>query len=348
MRASRLLSLLLILQARGHATARELADELEVSVRTIYRDAEALQVAGIPLVGSAGPAGGYRLMQGYRTRLTGLTEQEASGLFFTGLPGPASDLGLGSAMMAAQLKLAAALPRELSDRAALVRDRFHLDTDDWYASRDPVPHLSAVAAAVWEQRRIRVRYRRWKDPDEVERVLDPYGIVLKAGHWYLVASSDGPPHTYRVSQLLELVPLDDTFERPASFDLARYWADYLREFHAHLYQSEATLRLSPAGRQRALSALSAAVNDAIGKTAGSPDHDGWIRAVVPIESVAHAEGEFLKLGADIEILAPESLRRGVSSVALRLARLYRLGPDGTSDHKTSDELSRKEDSSPAG
>ncbi|MGH9091918.1 MAG: helix-turn-helix transcriptional regulator [Acidimicrobiales bacterium] len=325
MRASRLLSFLLVLQAKGHATARELADELEVSVRTIYRDAEALQAAGIPLVANAGPAGGYQLLDGYRTRLTGLTEREATGLFFTGLPGPASELGLGSAMMAAQLKLTAALPREIADRAALVQARFHLDAIGWYSSRDLVPHLSAVAAAVWGQRRIRVRYRRWKEPDEVERVLDPHGVVLKAGHWYLVASSDGPPHTYRVSQILDLCTLDDTFEQPADFDLAQYWADYLSEFYARLYQSEASIRLSPIGRQRAFFAFSAAVNDAIETTASSPDSHGWIRAVVPIESVAQAEGEFLKLGADVEVLAPSSLRQGVSATVGRLAYLY--GPE---------------------
>jgi predicted DNA-binding transcriptional regulator YafY len=169
MRASRLVSLLLLLQNRGRMTADQLAEELEVSVRTIYRDVEALIAAGIPLYGEAGHAGGYRLVEGYRTRLTGLTGPEAEALFLTGLPAAAAELGLGAELAATQLKLSAALPAEQRTRAERMRQRFHLDAPSWYRSSEPVPLLTVAADAVWEQRKLHIEYYRWTEPREVTR-----------------------------------------------------------------------------------------------------------------------------------------------------------------------------------
>jgi len=191
MRASRLLCLLLLLQSRGRMTARQLADELEVSVRTVYRDVEALSAAGVPLYGDAGHAGGYQLLEGYRTRLTGLTAAEAQALFLSGLPGPAAELGLGSVLAVATLKLRAALPASLHENADRLAERFHLDAPGWYRRPEHVPHLPAVAAAVWDRQVIQVTYRRWREPAEVTRRLEPHGLVLKAGTWYVVARCDG-------------------------------------------------------------------------------------------------------------------------------------------------------------
>src|SRR5689334_14197279 len=198
MRASRLLSLLLLLQARGRMTAQALADELEVSVRTIYRDVDSLHAAGVPLYGDAGRAGGYQLLDGYRTRLTGLTSEEAGTLFLAGIPGPAAELGLGAVLAAAELKLRASLPGELAERAEAVRERFHLDAPGWFRADEPVPHLSIVADAVWRDRQLAVRYRRWKAPREVTRTLHPLGVVLKAGRWYLMARAGDRITAYRV------------------------------------------------------------------------------------------------------------------------------------------------------
>ena len=152
---------------------------------------ESLHEAGIPLYGDAGPAGGYQLLDGYRTRLTGLSADEAEAMFLAALPGPAAELGLGSVMAAAQLKVKAAMPPELADRSGRIQQRFLLDAPGWYDDGDTSPFLPAVADAVWNQRRIRVRYRRWTAPTEVERTLAPYGIVLKTGKWYTVAESAG-------------------------------------------------------------------------------------------------------------------------------------------------------------
>ena len=230
MRASRLVSILLLLQTTGRRTAGQLAAELEVSVRTIYRDMESLHAAGIPLYGDAGHRGGYQLLDGYRTRLTGLSADEANALFLSGLPGPAAELGLGAVLAAAQLKVRAALPPDLAARAGRVQARFHLDAPGWYAEADDVPLLPAVASALWRGRVLQVRYRRWKAPTDVDRRLEPYGLVLKAGRWYLVA---GPrPRTYRVDQILALHERDEECAIPAGFSLAAYWQSYTAEFLA--------------------------------------------------------------------------------------------------------------------
>ncbi|QFY11760.1 WYL domain-containing protein [Nonomuraea phyllanthi] len=323
MRASRLVSILLLLQTRGRMTARELAERLEVSVRTIYRDAESLHAAGIPLYGDAGPRGGYQLLDGYRTRLTGLTADEAESLFLAGLPGPAAELGLGAVVTAAQLKLMAALPVELRDRAERIQERFHLDAPTWYRDREPVPHLAAVADAVWNERRIQVTYRRWKAPQEVERLLDPYGLVVKAGRWYLVARAGDDVRTYRVSQILGLRALPEGFTRPGGFDLAAHWRRYLAEFEARLRWGEAVVRLSPRGLERLPDLMTPGVVAAAGESAEPPDEEGWTRVTVPIESIEHALGEFLRLGSDAEVLAPAELRERVAATVTGLAARYR-------------------------
>jgi predicted DNA-binding transcriptional regulator YafY len=324
MRASRLVSLLLLLQTRGRMTAQQLADELEVSVRTIYRDVESLHEAGIPLYGDAGPAGGYQLLAGYRTRLTGLSANEAEAMFLAALPGPAAELGLGSVMAAAQLKVKAAMPPELADRSGRIQERFLLDAPGWYDDGDTSRFLPAVAEAVWNQHRIRVLYRRWTEPTEVERTLSPYGIVLKTGKWYSVAESAGRVNTFRVNQILELTALDtEHFERPADFDLAAYWSQEVTEFRSRLIQGKAIIRLSPAGRRRLEEVMAADVVKAVDATAEDDcDRDGWIKATVPIESMTHAHGEFLKLGAGVEVVAPPELRDRIAETAAGLARMY--------------------------
>lgn len=322
MRASRLVSLLLLLQSRGRMTARELADELQVSLRTIYRDVESLSAAGVPVYADRGPAGGYRLLDGYRTRLTGLTAEEAESLFLTGLPGPAAELGLGTVLAAAELKLMAALPRQLAERAVRIRERFHLDAPGWFHDQVPTPYLNTVADAVWKQRRLHMRYRRWKTPTDVTRRVDPLGLVLKAGSWYLVARSEsGEERTYRVDRILRLEILEEEFERPAGFDLAEFWRSYLARFRDAMFTGEAVVRFSPDGMRSLRHLLTPEVIRAARRNAGPPDEEGWVRTVIPIESVRHAHTELLKFGADVEVLDPPELRdRIVASAHAMLAR----------------------------
>ncbi len=331
MRASRLVSVLLLLQARGRLTAQQLASILEVSERTIYRDIVSLQAAGVPVYGDAGPDGGYRLLDGYQTRLTGLTTAEAQALFLAGAPVAVAELGLGTVLASAELKLRAALPAGLREQVAVIKDRFHLDAPGWYAETDTSPHLAGVADAVWNQRRIQVRYRRWAAPTDVTRTLDPHGIVLKAGRWYLVARSDGQFRTYRVNQILGLTVLGESFDRDPEFGLVGYWDTYLTDFRARLYQGEATVRLSPQGRERLYTQTSPVVIRAIEASAGRPDEHGWVTAVVPIESLLHARGEFLRLGTDIEVLAPPALRELMRDTAHSLVQLYQS--EGAAGHE---------------
>jgi predicted DNA-binding transcriptional regulator YafY len=320
-RAARIVQLLLLLQTRGLLTAAQLATELEVSVRTVYRDVDALHAAGVPLYGSAGHAGGYRLVEGYRTRLTGLTSNEAESLFLTGLPGPAQELGLGAEVAAAWLKLTASLPPELRDRATRIQQRFHLDAPGWYSEPDETPALAAAADAVWRERRIQVRYHRWREPTEVDRTLDPYGLVLKAGRWYLVAASTRIS-TYRVSQIRTLTVLDEGFSRPAGFSLDAFWQSYLDDFDARRHSDTATVRIAPSLVDRLVDVVEPAVHRAVTETATEPDADGWVTATVPIENLNHAHRTFLGFGAEIEVLAPAALRARITASVAVLTRTY--------------------------
>ncbi|WP_433174705.1 helix-turn-helix transcriptional regulator [Actinoallomurus sp. CA-150999] len=323
MRASRLVSLLLLLQVRGRMTARELADALEVSVRTVYRDVEALGAAGVPVYGEAGHDGGYRLLDGYRTRLTGLTAAEAESLFLAGMPSVAADLGLGAAVSAAQLKLMAALPAESRAHAMRISECFHLDAPPWYGDTDRTDRLDAVADAVWTRHRTRIRYLRWAEPHEIDRTVDPYGLVLKAGHWYLVAGHEDGIRTYRVSRITDLTVLAESFTRPVGFDLSAYWRGHVERFHAGRHRDEATLRVSPRALERIPHVLEPAVARAARGTAGEPDADGRVRITVPIESVEQALADFLRLGADVEVLGPPALRERMTEAVEALAALYR-------------------------
>ncbi|CAM3626078.1 helix-turn-helix transcriptional regulator [Nocardiopsis rhodophaea] len=327
MRADRLMSLLLLLQTRGRMTAAELAEELEVSVRTIHRDVESLSTAGIPIYADRGPLGGFRLMEGYRTRLTGLTGAEAGSLFLAGLPAAAADLGLGAELTTAQLKLQAALPTELGERAKRIQERFHLDATAWFREADAVPYLAQVAEAVWGQRVLRAHYRRWRG--EVCRDLRPLGIVLKGGIWYLVAlvaggagaASEDAVRTYRVSRFIALDSTEEPFERPTGFDLAAYWEESSQRLEAMHRQGTAILRVSPRAL-RLLPMQFGAVGRQAVETSGPPDADGWVRVEMPVESQPVAVSDLLRLGTEAEVLGPPELRDALTRAVGVLARRY--------------------------
>lgn len=327
MRSSRLLSLLLLLQSRQQMTARELADELEVSLRTVYRDVEALAASGVPVYAEHGRAGGYRLVDGYRTRLTGLTTHEAESLFLVGLPGAAEALGVGPEAASAELKLLASLGREQRSRAARLRERFHVDLPAWYQPSAPAPHLTTLAQAVLTDRWVQVTYRRWKAPREVERTLAPYGLVLKNGTWYAVAASrdaSGPgadaARTYRVSNILALTVTDEPFERPAGFDLGAHWQRHLAAFESRRITGTAQVRVSP-GLARSLPELGHTdLERAV--AAGTPAPDGWVVAELPIESVEHAAQALVRHGTEVEVLSPPELRAELLGRAEGLVAMY--------------------------
>ncbi len=308
MRASRLVNLLLLLQTRGQLTGAELAEQLEVSVRTVYRDVDALAEAGVPIYAERGPGGGVRLVDGYRTRLTGLNADEAEALFLSGLPGPAAELGLGTVVTAARLKVLAALPPELRARASRITERFHLDAPGWFRRSEELPHLETLASAVWESRRLTVRYRRGER--EESRPLDPLGLVLKGGTWYLVAISKGGPRTFRVSRITEVKVEEARFERPGDFDLAGFWSASTAAYERDRLNVDVLLRVAP----DALGALESTVSTAAMESArvvDEPDPDGWTRLRMRIESADWAMSDLLRMGGDVEVLAPTDVRRRI-------------------------------------
>ncbi|CNG59651.1 helix-turn-helix%2C type 11 domain-containing protein [Mycobacterium tuberculosis] len=320
MRASRLISMVLLLQSREAMTAGELARELEVSERTVYRDMEALSAAGVPVYADQGRGGGYRLVGGYRTRLTGLTREEAEALFLSGLPGPAGDMGRAGALAAAELKVLAALPAALRDAPARASRRFLLDAPGWFGESGPPPLLRELARAVWQDETVELRYRR-RDA-EVVRTAEPYALVLKNGTWYLVARVGGAFRTYRVDRVAAVRPDGEVFERDEAFDLAAHWHAEAAAFVRSMLGEEVTVRLSPAGMRLLRHAVEPHAARRAAADAGEPDARGWVVTTLPVESVEVAAAELLRLGAEAEVLAPPGLRARMAEQAARLARLY--------------------------
>ncbi len=330
MRSSRLLSILLLLQSRGRMTAQQLAETLEVSLRTVYRDVESLSAAGVPIYAEHGPTGGYQLVDGYRTRLTGLTAEEAEALFLSGMPQAAAEMGLGTVLANAQLKVMAALPEDLRARAGRISERFYLDAPTWFQNGDDLPYLTAVADAVWNQHPLQMRYQRAGSAGERRRIVEPLGLALKAGVWYMIAraraaeASEENTRVYRVSRILDLQRLDERFERPEGFALEAYWRQWLREYERRVYRSEATIRLSPRGRVLLPYYSTPVVAQAAAASQSAPDADGWTRATIPIESIEHAVGELLRYGAEVEALEPPELRERLKDAIRALSTRYAL------------------------
>ncbi|MCX4761419.1 WYL domain-containing protein [Streptomyces sp. NBC_01275] len=362
MRAARLIKMVLLLQSRPAMTAGELARELEVSERTVTRDAQALSEAGVPVYAERGRAGGYRLVGGYRTRLTGLARGEAEALFLSGVPGALREMGLEDVGSAARLKVSAALLPSLRDAPHTAAQRFHLDAPAWFREPAASPLLPAIADAVWDDRRIATRYRRGKGEPQAEaiRELEPYGLVLKAGVWYLcarvvadagaaeaggagAADAGGAEavggaeaagagagaagaslfRTYRVDRFVEAEGLKDRFSRDEAFDLPAFWAEQAEGFARSLLRDEVVLRLSAAGVRRLPHAVDpVAARDALA-TAGEPDGRGWVTVTLGVESQDVAHTQLTALGPEAEVVSPGSLRRRLAEDAARLAELYR-------------------------
>jgi predicted DNA-binding transcriptional regulator YafY len=322
MRAARLIKMVLLLQSRPAMTAAELARELEVSERTVTRDAQALSEAGVPVYAERGRAGGYRLIGGYRTRLTGLARGEAEALFLSGVPGALREMGLEDAASAARLKVSAALLPSLRDASRTAAQRFHLDAPNWFREPETPELLPAVADAVWDDRRLAARYRRGEE--EVVRELEPYGLVLKAGVWYLCARvpDGGSFRVYRIDRFTAVEPGEGRFTRDEEFDLPAFWAERAEQFARSILRAEVVVRLSERGVRGlpyAVDALSA--REAL-EAAGAPDADGWVTVTMPVESEEVASAQLRALGPEVEVLAPQELRERFARDARRLATLY--------------------------
>ncbi|MFQ6394115.1 helix-turn-helix transcriptional regulator [Nocardia sp. KC 131] len=325
MRASRLVQLLLLLQTRGRSTAPELARELEVSVRTVYRDIEALSAAGVPVYTEQGRGGGVQLVDGYRTRLTGLTTEEADAVLLAGSPAAAADLGLGTVLATAQLKVLAALPPELRGRATRIAERVHIDAPGWFHRPDQTPTLATVADALWHDRRLDIRYQR-KDR-AVQRRLDPLGLVLKAGIWYLVAREGSAVRSYRAGRITSAEQTGESFTRPQHFDLAEHWSESAEDFARSMLRVRARCRIA-ATHLRLLRLMNepAALAEAM-DSAAAPDSEGWVELTLPSESYEVLASAILPLGQYCEVLDPPELRAQLAETAFAMADRYRESRD---------------------
>jgi predicted DNA-binding transcriptional regulator YafY len=324
MKASRLLSILMLLQARGRLTAAALAQAMEVSQRTILRDIDQLSAAGVPLWGERGRQGGFQLREGWSTQLTGMTEPEANALLLAGLPGPATELGLGAAAASARLKMVASLPSAWREQADRVGQRLHIDPVDWYRAQDTPKFLREVADAVWHGRRLGVHYESWRGA--AQRELEPLGLVLKAGAWYLVARTAGKDgvRTYRLASVLDLKTSARTFKRPRGFDLARTWRESAARFESDLRKLQARVRVSPRGStwlSNARIQVVALAAEGSGLPARSARSD-WHEVLLPIESIERGARQLLSFGAEIEIIEPAELRAELLRQVRQLMAVY--------------------------
>lgn len=358
MRAARLIRMALLLQSSPGLTAAALARELEISERTVIRDVQALQEAGVPVRSERGRAGGYRLAPGHRTRLTTLGPTEAETLYLSGLPTALRDLGLSDAADTARLKLAATLLPSLRTAAESSARRFHLDAPAWFREPSAPELLPELARAVWSDRTIELTYvrpaRDGTPPRTVTRPLEPYGLVLKAGVWYVVGrvprtdgtgkgpmpgdgdgAGGGAWRTYRVDRVtaLRAAPgADAPFVRDPSFDLAAHWREHSAAFARTLLRTTVTLRVTEDGLRRLPAVLDPAAVGALPDPAPPPDPAGWVTLDVPVESQDVAFGQLTALGADAEILAPAPLRARFRAYARSLAARYATDPAAPARH----------------
>lgn len=318
MRADRLLSLLMLLQSRGKMKARELAEALEVSERTIYRDIVALGTAGVPVYGDSGPAGGFALLDTYQTKLTGMTDEELRVLFMLRIPQPLVDLGLGLELKQALLKLSAALPsrRRMLEEAS--RLRIHLDSSTWKQQQEPLPHLQVVYQAVRDDRCLFIRYQPLYNVT-LEAWVDPYGLVAKAGDWYMVCASAGKLVVHQVGQLLEARLGDETFTRPGDFDVAEFWGEWCARKARASQGYRVTVRVFPRLMPYLTLVTSPIKQEQIQVAPGS---DGMVLNL-DFESLEAARKWLLPLGSGVEVLAPLALRCSVIDFAEQILSVYR-------------------------
>ncbi|OWQ87570.1 DNA-binding transcriptional regulator [Roseateles aquatilis] len=320
MRASRLLTLQMLLQSRGTMSATALAQALEVSVRTVHRDVEDLSAAGVPVYAERGRNGGFSLLAGWKTTLTGLTPEESQAVLLGGLSGPAEQLGLGPQVRQSQLKLLAALPADLRAQAQQVSARLHLDPVDWYRDADAVPALGTVAQGVWQGRVLVLEYESWRARSM--HVVAPLGLVIKAGVWYLVGLLRGKASTLRVSKILAASLTERLVERPAGFDLATYWRESQARFERSLRVQEVVVLATPQGLA-ALSDLGRAVADAVAAARPARRADGRARLRIPAEATAQAARQLMPLAPEVEVLEPAALREAIIAMIEQAAARYR-------------------------
>lgn len=331
MKSGRLLEMLLLLQARGRLTAAELAERLEVSPRTVYRDAEALSSAGVPVYTERGRCGGIRLLAGYRTDVTGLTQDEARALFVLTTGGAHEDLGLGNAARSAVLKVMRAVPAPFRPAATATSQRILVDPAGWMRGAEPAGQLGVLQAAVFSDRRLRLRYRSSGRATELaERVVDPYGLVCKAGIWYLVADQGGEPRLFRVSRVVSAAADEAPVRRRDGVELAELWHTLRRQVEDRPAEVAVVARVRREWldmfRRICVSHLVTGEGhgEGPGKEDGEEDGEGdaeW--AVVRLRfGAVPAARILLSFGGHVEVVSPPEVSADLAEVAAEVVAKY--------------------------
>ncbi len=317
MRADRLLSILLLLQVHRRLTARELAQRLEVSERTIHRDMEALSAAGVPVVAERGKGGGWFLLEAYQTNLTGLSPAEIQALFLPTSTHLLADLGLHKASEQALIKLLAALPSLYRRNAEFVRQRLHVDATGWHPREEDVSSFPTLQEAIWQERQLHLTYQR-SDGVGVERLVAPLGLVAKGSVWYLVGAVEGEVRTYRVSRIQDAKVTDQPCDHPQDFNLAEYWERSSAQFKANLPRYSIIVRVAPAIFPR----LRYAGRFARIEQVDAPEADGWLKVHIQFDLEQEACEYVLSFGAQIEVVEPHELREQVIQLAKSVVEFY--------------------------
>ncbi|MBP0448711.1 WYL domain-containing protein [Kitasatospora sp. RG8] len=322
MRADRLVSLVLLLRQHGRLSAATLARELEVSTRTVLRDIDALSAAGVPVYAERGRHGGFALLPGFRTELTGLNHDEALALLVAGSRRGAQAFGLGSALASAMLKVVDALPAGYRDTAAGAAQRLLIDPETDLLSRrlvvEEVPDaiVAAVLRAVFAGRRLHIHYAAVDQPPQW-RTVDPIGLVTVRDQGYLLATRCGADRTYRLSRILAAEELDEPAQRPERVDLDRAWQERSRRFRTGGDQVTVLVRVDPARREDL-------VGTALAVLAEEADPDGRLRLEVTFQDARHAEWALWQLATNAEALAPQWLRDSLHNRATAIATCYEV------------------------
>jgi predicted DNA-binding transcriptional regulator YafY len=320
MRADRLISIVMLLQAREKMTADELSQELEVSTRTIYRDILALNIAGVPIYTDRGPGGGIALVESYRTTLTGMNEDETRALFMLSIPQSLEELGVGKALRSALLKLSAALPAQQQDSQILAQQRIYLDSTSWNEPAIPSAHLGIIHQAVWQDKQVRLIYRGSFDT-RLEFIIEPLGLVAKLNDWHLVGSDQDYLRVFMVANIVEVEILDQGFRRPPDFDLVQYWNEWCKTAREQRAFYHARLRMSPTLLGKLRYYLSESDKFTVLETA-STDDKGWCEVIIQYENYFAARQSILNFGRAAEVLEPEALRVSVIDFAQQIVDLY--------------------------
>ncbi|MFE7272249.1 helix-turn-helix transcriptional regulator [Streptomyces sp. NPDC057623] len=329
MKSDRLLSILLLLQTRGRVPARELAERLEVSVRTIYRDVEALSTTGVPVYAERGRHGGIELLAGFRTDVTGLTADESRALFVLAAQGAHAALGLDAALGSALRKVMAALPAPHRPAAEVTSRRVLVDATRWKGGPQPAVHLDVLQDAVFADRRLRLRYRHSGDQEARTYTVDPYGLVSKAGVWYLVADRRGRPRLFRADRVRSATVLDDAVRRRTGVELADAWEVLRRQVEERPGGIDVTVRvrrdrLDLFLRLMASSLVSLPETETETEAQAADEgraEGGWATVRLSLGVVGEAR-QLLQFSDRVEVVSPPEVRDELARAAVSVTALY--------------------------